>query len=183
MFTLKIISKCDVEIYQSTTVKVIDEHSGNDELKDHIADCNIKAANLDIAANLDSLEPVQHDDMKAAIFTDGRITYLYPGTRCYITNDAGKTIHSFNYSVEEKRPANDFEKLVAKLAVDGGCIVSSADCGEIEIADAKCRDDFYATEKGYGYVRRLPEWLQKHSRFARGSNGGSCEERNTMTAN
>lgn len=68
------------------------------------------------------------------------------------------------------------KQLTDKLASEGGCIVSTADCSELEIANARGRGDFYADENGYGYVRRIPEWLRKHSRFARGATD-SCEHR------
>ena len=63
----------------------------------------------------------------------------------------------------------DMEKLLALLAAEGGCIVSSADCHEIEIAEARARGDFWVDDDGLGYVRRLPEWLSRHSRYARGA--------------
>ena len=61
------------------------------------------------------------------------------------------------------------EKLFKKLAHEGGCIVSSADCGQLEIAEARVRGDMFVTEGGLGYIRRLPGWLKKHSRYARGA--------------
>jgi hypothetical protein len=67
--------------------------------------------------------------------------------------------------------------LFEKLKKEGGCIVSSADCSELEIADARVRGDFFADENGFGYVRRLPEWLQKHSRFARNAEEENCESK------
>lgn len=67
------------------------------------------------------------------------------------------------------------DKLIKKLAVEGGCIVSSADCSEMEIADARARGDFWVDNHNYGYVRRLPEWLQRHSRFARNASPDCCE--------
>lgn len=67
------------------------------------------------------------------------------------------------------------QELVTRLAVEGGCLVASADCSEIEIADARVRGDWYVDAEGFGYVRRLPEWLRKHSRFARGHTEDCCE--------
>lgn len=64
---------------------------------------------------------------------------------------------------------DQLDLLIAKLAKEGGCIVSSADCGEIEIANAQARGDFYVDEQHHGYVRRLPEWLRKKCEFARSS--------------
>lgn len=66
------------------------------------------------------------------------------------------------------------KELFEKLATDGGCIVCSGDCSIIEIAEARARGDFYIDENSIGYVRRIPEWLKKHSRFARGATD-SCE--------
>lgn len=65
--------------------------------------------------------------------------------------------------------------LLNRLANTGGCIVSSADCCELEIAEAKVRGDFYVDENNLGYVRRNPDWLKKHSRFARGAFPDCCE--------
>lgn len=68
------------------------------------------------------------------------------------------------------------EELLRKLRENGGCIVSSADCNEIEIADAKARGDWWVDD-GFGYVLRLPEWLASHSRYARGAHADTCENR------
>jgi len=56
-----------------------------------------------------------------------------------------------------------------KLIQEGGCIVSSADCHEAEISDAMARGDFFQDAQGFGFVRRLPAWMQRHCRFHRGS--------------
>lgn len=58
------------------------------------------------------------------------------------------------------------EQLVQSLKNDGGCIVSTNDCGAMEIADAQARGDFAVDENGFGFVHRPHAWLQKHSRFA-----------------
>jgi len=60
-------------------------------------------------------------------------------------------------------------ELLKTMSIQGGCLVSSADCSEMEIADAQVRGDWYVTEGGMGYVLRLPEWLKQNCRFARGS--------------
>ena len=60
-------------------------------------------------------------------------------------------------------------ELMNKLATEGGCIVSTADCHVIEINDAQARGDFFVLNGGLGFVRRLPGWLKKHSSYARGS--------------
>lgn len=67
-------------------------------------------------------------------------------------------------------------QLFSKLKDCGGCIVSSGDCGEMEIADAQARGDFTADDDGFGFVLRPHAWLQKHSRFASGAKD-SCEQR------
>ena len=64
--------------------------------------------------------------------------------------------------------------LVRKLAIDGGCLVASADSDQMELADARARGDFAVDDDGIGYVRRLPGWLQRHSKLARGATD-SCE--------
>lgn len=59
------------------------------------------------------------------------------------------------------------KEIFDKLANEGGCLVNSADCSEMEISDARSRGDFYL-DGSVGFVRRLPQWLAKHCRFARG---------------
>lgn len=66
------------------------------------------------------------------------------------------------------------QTLLTKLSTEGGCLVASADCHPIEIAEARSRDDFYVDHQGFGYVRRLPKWLARHSQHARGGEN-SCE--------
>lgn len=63
---------------------------------------------------------------------------------------------------------------LVKLTTKGGCIVSSADCSELETADARARGDFF-TVGLLGYVHRRHEWLQKHSRYARNPSKDCCE--------
>lgn len=67
-------------------------------------------------------------------------------------------------------------EMFSKLKTSGGCIVSSGDCGTMEIVDAQARGDFTADADGFGFVLRPHAWLQKHSRFASGAND-SCEQR------
>ena len=93
MLTIKTLRHTETYIYQSTEVTVLDKNRGGDELKAHVADCNIKAANLDVKEK----NPPRHDDMKAVICHDGGTSYLFPGDKCYITTDSGKTIHSLEY--------------------------------------------------------------------------------------
>lgn len=66
-------------------------------------------------------------------------------------------------------------EMFSKLKTGGGCIVSSGDCGTMEIVDAQARGDFTADADGFGFVLRPHAWLQKHSRFASGAND-SCEQ-------
>lgn len=69
------------------------------------------------------------------------------------------------------------EELFRRLVEKGGCIVSSADCHQIEIADARVRGDWWVDENGMGFVLRLPGWLARHSQDARGANSDTCEIR------
>ena len=62
-----------------------------------------------------------------------------------------------------------FESLMQSLKTTGGCIVSTNDCGTMEIADAQARGDFAVDQDGFGFVLRPHAWLQKHSRFATGA--------------
>lgn len=74
----------------------------------------------------------------------------------------------------EEIKMNTMKDMFEKVKTDGGCIVSSGDCCDMEIASARARGDFYVDEAGFGYVRRLNAWLIKHSRYARGATD-SCE--------
>lgn len=57
------------------------------------------------------------------------------------------------------------DELLARLAENGGAIVSSSACSAMEIADAQVRGDFYVDEGGLGYVLRMKVWLDKqHAR-------------------
>lgn len=67
------------------------------------------------------------------------------------------------------------EVVLKKLTEEGGCIVSSADCNINEITNAQRRGDFWVDSNNMGFVRRLPEWLQKHSKYARNAKGDNCE--------
>ncbi|MCK5611896.1 hypothetical protein KAR91_59045 [Candidatus Pacearchaeota archaeon] len=46
------------------------------------------------------------------------------------------------------------EKLLKKLACEGGTIVSSAECSELEIAEARCCERMFVDEGGLGYIWR-----------------------------
>jgi hypothetical protein len=47
-----------------------------------------------------------------------------------------------------------------RLAENGGAIVSSGDCSEVEIVRAQLRDNFYCNERGLGFVLRTADWLE-----------------------
>ena len=51
------------------------------------------------------------------------------------------------------------DKLMDQLAAEGGAIVTSDECSEMEIADAQATGRFAVREDGIGYVRRYAEWL------------------------
>jgi len=50
-------------------------------------------------------------------------------------------------------------QLLNQLITDGGAIVSSNECSEMEIANAKATGRFAVDAECYGYVRRTKEWL------------------------
>lgn len=58
-------------------------------------------------------------------------------------------------------------QLLTQLTHDGGCIVTSDKCSEIEIADAQATGRFAVDSGGIGYVRRYDEWLMKAMRHSR----------------
>jgi hypothetical protein len=51
------------------------------------------------------------------------------------------------------------DQLIRLLGISGGAIVSSNDCSEIEIADARATSRFAVDEDGFGFVLRSKEWL------------------------
>lgn len=51
------------------------------------------------------------------------------------------------------------KQLVDQLISDGGAIVSSNDCSEMEIAFASAHGRFATDAEGFGFVRRTKEWL------------------------
>ena len=50
-------------------------------------------------------------------------------------------------------------QLLGQLITDGGAIVSSNECSEIEIANAQATGRFMVRDDGMGFVRRSKEWL------------------------
>lgn len=50
-------------------------------------------------------------------------------------------------------------QLIDQLVTEGGAIVSSGDCSEMEIANAQATGRFSVREDGMGFVRRSKEWL------------------------
>jgi hypothetical protein len=51
--------------------------------------------------------------------------------------------------------------LLEKLKSEGGAIVTSDMCSEIEMAEARVTGRWWVDEDGIGYVLRYPEWLKK----------------------
>lgn len=51
-------------------------------------------------------------------------------------------------------------EFLKKVANEGGAIVSSNECSEMEIVNARATDRFYVDEDGMGYVWRIPAWLK-----------------------
>ena len=50
-------------------------------------------------------------------------------------------------------------QLIDKLAEDGGALVSTVDCSEMEIAYAQSAGLFATRDDGCGFVLRSKEWL------------------------
>jgi len=73
------------------------------------------------------------------------------------------------------KTAND---LLNKLVRDGGAIVSSGECSEMEISDARARGDFYVDDNSMGYVLRHKEWLARVKRLneAASANGDTASQ-------
>ncbi len=63
----------------------------------------------------------------------------------------------------------ELKRMLEDLAVRGGCIVSTADCSELEITNAKQRGDLWVDGDGQGYIHRLPSWLKAHDPYCRSS--------------
>ena len=51
------------------------------------------------------------------------------------------------------------EQLIEKMLTDGGAIVSSGICSEVEIAVAKSCGRFAVDENGLGFILRPEQWL------------------------
>jgi hypothetical protein len=51
------------------------------------------------------------------------------------------------------------KELIDQLVTEGGAIVSSGDCSEIEITNAQATGRFAVREDALGFVRRTKEWL------------------------
>jgi hypothetical protein len=51
------------------------------------------------------------------------------------------------------------KQLIDQLVTEGGAIVTSGECSEMEIADAQATGRFSVREDGIGFVRRYAEWL------------------------
>lgn len=52
-------------------------------------------------------------------------------------------------------------QLLNQLATEGGAIVSSGICSELEIADAQATGRFAVDDDGLGFVRRTTEWVKR----------------------
>lgn len=53
----------------------------------------------------------------------------------------------------------DLATLINELVEHGGALVTSQECSEIELADARVTNRFAVDHEGIGYVRRTKEWL------------------------
>jgi hypothetical protein len=51
------------------------------------------------------------------------------------------------------------KELIEQIVAEGGAIVSSGDCSEMEISNAQATGRFAVREDGMGFVRRTKEWL------------------------
>lgn len=65
---------------------------------------------------------------------------------------------SRNAPVETTKPMTT-NQLIDQLVTEGGAIVTSGECSEMEIADAQATGRFSVREDGIGFVRRYSEWL------------------------
>jgi hypothetical protein len=54
------------------------------------------------------------------------------------------------------------KQILEQLVKEGGAIVTSNECSEMEIADARATGRMTVDENGIGYVRRYREWLDRH---------------------
>lgn len=90
MYSIKIMRDTEITLKEATDITILTEDNGGDELKAHIADCDIKAANAGATDNQG--RPVVHSNMIAALFYDNNTSYLYEGDHCYITNQNNKTV-------------------------------------------------------------------------------------------
>jgi hypothetical protein len=65
--------------------------------------------------------------------------------------------------------ANTPVELLDQLLKEGGCIITSDQCSELEIADAQACGRMYVRDDGIGFVRRLvTAWRPKHETVING---------------
>ena len=64
-----------------------------------------------------------------------------------------------NYKLYNNMTTN---QIIQQLVSEGGAIVSSDACSEMEIADAQATGRFAVDDECFGYVRRTKEWLALH---------------------
>ena len=57
----------------------------------------------------------------------------------------------------------DANEFLVKLRY-GGAIVSSNECSEMEIVNAKATNRFFVDNHNFGYVWRTPEWLESREK-------------------
>ena len=74
--------------------------------------------------------------------------------------DANSRLHAMVDSAKKETAMTPTELLV-ELVKHGGAIVSSNDCTEMEIVDARVHGRFAVDDEGMGYVRRMKEWLDR----------------------
>lgn len=72
-----------------------------------------------------------------------------------------RRIHSLVVDLPNYQPNANMttDQLIQQLVTEGGAIVTSGECSEMEIADAQATGRFSVREDGIGFVRRYAEWL------------------------
>jgi hypothetical protein len=75
--------------------------------------------------------------------------------------EAARLVHSARRDDTVLKRPKVPEQLLAAVNAHGGAIVSASECSRIEIMQAQDRGDYAEDFRGFGFVRRTPEWLER----------------------
>lgn len=88
-----------------------------------------------------------------------RFKHVPPSPVCYLSLINCFGLDAARKSKFTQKTMISTAQLITQLIAEGGAIISSGECSEIEIADAQATCRFAARGDGVGFVRRHREWL------------------------